>query len=168
MIAMTAGIAQAQLLPDGPGWSLRSGNGISWKDFMGEDQYFGCDSRPTDVDHLRRPPAVWPRGLNQVERELLRCYEVRVRNVMDRPIQCIAVVEQVHVPRGAGERVEGVGVINPGLTDVVVNLLGSASQPPKKIHYPVLRNPGYAAGLHAAVGGLSGRSDHAARAGFRP
>ncbi|HEV7609898.1 MAG TPA: TonB family protein [Steroidobacteraceae bacterium] len=132
MIALTSGSTRAQLLPDGPGWLVQTGNGISWKDFFGEDKDFSCRSRPRDVDHLRRPPEILPRGLNQVERELLRCYEVRVRNVTDRPIQCTAVIEQVHVPGGAGERIEGVNVIYPRFNDVVVNLLVPVSRPPTK------------------------------------
>src|SRR5690349_23667104 len=128
-IALAAGSAHAQRLPDGPGWLIRNANGISWKDYFGEDTYMGCDTRPRDSTHVRRS-AELPRSLNQVERELLRCYEVRIRNVTDRPIQCTAIVEQVHVPGGSPVRVEGDSVINPGLMDVVVNLLGSAAQPP--------------------------------------
>lgn len=132
VMALAAGSAQAQLLPSEPGWLVRSGNGITWKEFFGKDDYFSCAQTPKDVDHLRRPPEIRPRGLNSVERELLRCYEVRVRNIIDRPIQCTAVVEQVHVPRGAGERVEGANVINPGFMDDVLSFLGSATQPPTK------------------------------------
>lgn len=132
VMSLAASNAHAQLLPNEPGWLARSGNGITWKEFFGKDEYFSCAQTPKDIDHLRRPPDILPRGLNPVERELLRCYEVRVRNTIDRPIQCTAVVEQIRVARGAGERVEGASVINPGLMDDVLSFLGSATQPPTK------------------------------------
>lgn len=128
--ALVSSPSFGQLLNDEPGWRSRASDGLHWKDYLGTTYFTACNDKPRDTNHLRRSNEL-PRRFSQAEQELLSCYEVRVRNTMNRPLQCRAVAEQKVVPKGAGPRIEGDRVIYPRFMDSVIIFFGDAKEPPR-------------------------------------